>query len=68
VFVAGPVTEQGTLTLNTDGSFTFTPADDFSGDATFTYQADDGLELSTIVTVTIHVVAFKVFLPLLARP
>ncbi|MGA9397399.1 MAG: Calx-beta domain-containing protein [Anaerolineaceae bacterium] len=68
VLVTGPVTEQGTLTLNTDGSFTFTPADDFSGDATFTYQADDGLELSTIVTVTIHVVAFKVFLPLLARP
>src|SRR5262249_25072332 len=32
----------GTLTLNLDGSFTYTPDVGFSGTDTFTYQANDG--------------------------
>jgi VCBS repeat-containing protein len=32
----------GTLTLNTDGSFTYTPNPDFNGTAAFTYQVSDG--------------------------
>jgi hypothetical protein len=32
----------GTLTLNENGTFTFTPADDFSGEVQFTYQVSDG--------------------------
>jgi subtilisin family serine protease/subtilisin-like proprotein convertase family protein len=41
---AALVTEptSGTLQLNSDGSFTFTPAAGFDGDVTFTYKATDG--------------------------
>ena len=37
VLVTGPA--HGTLTLNPDGSFTYTPAAGFSGSDSFTYQA-----------------------------
>jgi len=53
VLVTGP--ENGTLVLNEDGSFTYTPAADFSGTDTFTYQASDGSADSNIATVTITV-------------
>jgi protein-disulfide isomerase len=45
----------GTLQLNSDGSFTYTPDTGFSGIDTFTYQADDGVESSLPATVTITV-------------
>ncbi len=45
----------GTVTLNTDGSFTYTPHAGFSGEDSFTYQADDGMLLSEPTTVTIWV-------------
>ena len=32
----------GTLTLNEDGTFSFTPATDFSGEVQFTYEVTDG--------------------------
>jgi VCBS repeat-containing protein len=32
----------GTLILNHDGSFTYTPAPDFNGEASFTYKVSDG--------------------------
>ena len=38
-----PAASQGTLTLNANGSFTYTPAAGFSGTATFTYHAFDGV-------------------------
>jgi len=47
----------GTLVFNADGSFTYTPDADFSGTDSFTYQADDGTDLSNIATVTITVTA-----------
>jgi len=41
--------------LNSDGSFTYTPALDFNGTDTFTYMANDGLADSNVATVTITV-------------
>jgi VCBS repeat-containing protein len=49
--------QHGTLTLNADGSFTYTPAADFSGNDSFTYHASDGSLSSTTATVTISVTA-----------
>ena len=46
---------QGTLTLNADGSFTYTPPADFSGPVSFTYQASDGSLTSATATVSITV-------------
>ena len=45
----------GTLSLNADGSFTYTAHPDFHGLDTFTYRADDGQALSDPATVTITV-------------
>jgi VCBS repeat-containing protein len=55
VLVTGPAS--GTLTLNADGSFTYTPNANFSGTDTFTYQASDGSLTSNVATVTITVTA-----------
>ncbi|MCB8942744.1 MAG: choice-of-anchor B family protein [Ardenticatenaceae bacterium] len=46
----------GTLALHADGSFTYTPTAGFEGTATFTYQANDGIDSSNVATVTITVV------------
>ncbi|MGZ4792339.1 MAG: tandem-95 repeat protein, partial [Ilumatobacteraceae bacterium] len=43
------------LTLNPDGSFTYVPPANFSGTASFTYAADDGVLNSPPATVTITV-------------
>ncbi len=45
----------GTLTLQSDGSFLYTPSAGFVGNDAFTYAASDGLLDSTEVTVTITV-------------
>jgi VCBS repeat-containing protein len=45
----------GSLTLNADGSFTYTPAANFNGTDSFTYRADDGGAESNLATVTITV-------------
>jgi trimeric autotransporter adhesin len=45
----------GSLTLNSDGSFTYTPTTGFTGTDSFTYQASAGGLLSNIATVTINV-------------
>lgn len=47
----------GTLELNADGSFTYTPNNGFSGEDQFTYHATDGQLNSGTVTVTIFVEA-----------
>ena len=49
----------GTLTLNTDGSFTYVPADDYYGSDTFTYVANDGTNDSAEATVTININAVE---------
>lgn len=43
------------LTLNSDGTFVYTPLADFSGAVTFQYAAFDGEWESNIITVTINV-------------
>jgi hypothetical protein len=48
-------TSHGTLTLDTEGSFDYTPVKDFVGTDTFTYKANDGVEDSDVATVTIGV-------------
>jgi VCBS repeat-containing protein len=45
----------GTLTLNADGSFTYTPDSDFNGIDSFIYHANDGSADSNTATVTITV-------------
>ena len=45
----------GTLALNADGSFTYTPDPNFAGTDSFTYQAGDGSIDSNIATVTFTV-------------
>ncbi len=45
----------GSLTLNADGSFTYTPNADFNGADSFTYIAKDALESSAPATVAITV-------------
>ncbi|OBB03636.1 hypothetical protein A5662_00920 [Mycobacteriaceae bacterium 1482268.1] len=45
----------GTVTVNPDGSFTYTPKAGFTGTDTFTYKASDGKTTSKPATVTITV-------------
>ena len=45
----------GSVTLNANGSFTYTPAPLFHGTDSFTYAANDGTLTSTPATVTINI-------------
>ncbi len=45
----------GSLTLNANGSFTYTPPVGYTGNATFAYRASDGTTTSNTVTVTLSV-------------
>lgn len=45
----------GTLALNSNGGFTYTPAQNFSGSDSFTYKANDGTADSSVATVFILV-------------
>src|SRR5207245_9429708 len=54
ILVNGPA--HGTLSLNNDGSFTYTPALNYNGSDSFTYKANDGqLDSPTNATVSITV-------------
>jgi VCBS repeat-containing protein len=46
---------EGTLALNPNGSFTYTPPTEFNGQVTFTYRAFDGSLFSNVATITIDV-------------
>ncbi|HEX5705874.1 MAG TPA: Ig-like domain-containing protein [Pyrinomonadaceae bacterium] len=52
---AGSTTQSGTVTLNADGSFNYTPPAGFEGTDTFTYTATNGLSPNDTATVTINV-------------
>jgi autotransporter-associated beta strand protein len=54
VLVAGPA--YGSVVLNPDGSFLYTPAAGYSGPDSFTYQANDGVTVSNAATVSITVI------------
>lgn len=51
------VNDNGTPADGSDDWLEFTPASNFAGDATFTYQASDGMALSLAANVTIAVYA-----------
>ena len=53
ILVSGPA--HGSLTLNADGSFTYTPAANYNGPDSFTYKANDGQADSNVATVSINV-------------
>src|SRR5262245_2038633 len=53
--VSGPT--HGTLVLNADGAFTYTPVAEFNGTDSFTYKANDGTADSNVATVAITVTA-----------
>ena len=55
VLVSGP--SHGTLTLNANGSFTYTPAANYNGTDSFTYKANDGSLDSNVATVSLTVTA-----------
>ncbi len=57
VLVAGPTAGTGSVSLNSNGSFTYTPPAVYSGTATFTYRANDGSLNSAVTTVSIGVSA-----------
>ena len=52
--IQGPA--HGILSLNPNGSFTYTPAASYAGSDTFTYRASDGVATSSPAIVTITVV------------
>ncbi len=52
--VAGPA--HGTLTLNPNGKFTYTPAANYHGPDSFTFNATDGTTTSNTATVSINVI------------
>ncbi|HEX2972673.1 MAG TPA: Ig-like domain-containing protein, partial [Tepidisphaeraceae bacterium] len=56
--IIGTNPTHGSLTLNADGSFTYTPVADFNGTDTFTYQAasESGTSTATTVTITVNAV------------
>ncbi len=47
--------QHGTLSLQADGSFTYTPDADFAGADAFTYTASDGTDVSAVATVTLTI-------------
>ena len=53
VLVAGSI--NGNVSLNADGSFSYTPGANFEGDDNFTYRANDGTANSNVAIVTITV-------------
>jgi VCBS repeat-containing protein len=53
LLVTGPA--HGTLQLNANGSFTYTPNADYNGPDSFTYKASDGALASAPVTVSLSV-------------
>jgi VCBS repeat-containing protein len=53
--VTGP--SHGTLTLNANGGYSYTPAADYNGPDSFTYRASDGTATSAAVTVSLTVTA-----------
>jgi VCBS repeat-containing protein len=61
----------GTLALNANGSFTYMPDSGYTGGDSFTYHANDGIDDSNVVTVTIQVEAVEdvlyIYLPLVIR-
>src|SRR5207247_5239205 len=52
VFVSGP--SHGTVTLNSNGSFTYTPAANYNGPRSVAYHASDGQHNRKVATENSH--------------
>ena len=48
-------TENGTVSINADGSFVYTPDENFAGEDSFRYRVTDENNLSELATVTLQV-------------
>jgi VCBS repeat-containing protein len=62
----------GSVTVNPDGSFSYTPENGFTGVDTFTYRAEDGRGGTDTATVTITVIGdpgseWQIFIPVVIR-
>jgi VCBS repeat-containing protein len=57
LLVTGPA--HGTLVLDTDGEFTYTPAPNYNGPDSFTYRVSDGTLTSGAVTVSLSVTSIN---------
>ena len=55
VLVAGPA--HGSVTLNADGTFSYTPAANYNGSDSFTYKVYDGSLYSNVATVSLSIAA-----------
>lgn len=55
--------EHGSVALNEDGTFNYTPAEGFSGEDHFQYNLTDGGNVSNSATVTVQVEAIKFLMP-----
>src|SRR5205823_13051048 len=53
ILVSNP--SHGTVTLNANGSLTYTPATNYNGSDSFTYKANDGNADSNVATVSITI-------------
>jgi len=53
--VASNPSHAASFTLNSNGSFSYTPVTSYSGPDSFTYRAFDGEKLSNVATVTMTV-------------
>ncbi|MDB5586598.1 MAG: hypothetical protein JWP26_1568 [Devosia sp.] len=53
ILVSGPA--HGTLALNPDGTFTYTPSANYNGPDSFTYKANDGVISTAVTTVNLTV-------------
>lgn len=53
--VSGPL-HAASFALNSDGSFSYSPAFNYAGPDSFTYEASDGVDFSNTVTVSINVI------------
>ncbi|MEZ6118751.1 MAG: tandem-95 repeat protein [Pirellulaceae bacterium] len=56
-FTLVSTTANGSLRMNTDGSLTYVPEEDFFGTDSFTYLVSDGGQLSNLATATIYVLS-----------
>ncbi|MDB5337869.1 MAG: outer rane adhesin like protein, partial [Planctomycetaceae bacterium] len=55
-FAAGSTSaSHGTVVINTNGTFTYTPAAGYTGSDAFSFQVNDGTVSSANATVTVHV-------------
>ncbi len=57
VLDVGP--EHGSLTLNSDGSFTYVPDANYNGTDAFSYRATDGTDFSEVIAVQLDVTAIN---------